>query len=168
MEILDIEKKWDITYENEQWSFIKIKEAGITDPKILRKHFRALFASSMSTFGLSNSQFFRRYITGGFYITFSNGTDGIMLIFCKVKKYLDISFMRQLSMRIKKISNNKPEITINQIKNDEGEDIEEKMNKIINSEMELAFSVGEIINPKIIKFGNCYGIQNKNDKTHMK
>lgn len=161
MELLNTEQYRGIIDVNKDWFLIKIEEPNVKDAKILRKQFRSLFNSSMSTFGYSNSRFCRRYISGGFYISFINNNNGIILIFCQVKKHLDISFLRQFSMRLSKITQNKPTITTNQLKNDEGEVIEEKMNKIINGEMEIAFSVGEIINPKIIKFGNCYGIENK-------
>ena len=99
MEILEQLQMTINQYSDKNWYVIRVEQTEV-DSKYMLKMFRSVHSSSKGVFGIPNIKFFKRYIDGGFHLTYMMENTGVILIFCMGKKELDKSnFLRHYKIR---------------------------------------------------------------------
>lgn len=153
MDILDNVK--DIVNDNEEWWLVKVEQPNIPDVNFIKGVFRATISSNYSIGGIKNFNFFKRFLLGGFHISFTKGDTGIMMMFCRAKKTLDKNFLHHFMMRYQNaVGLSIPKVSLTLIKpTDEDTSVYSKMNEYVNTEINKVFENGDIPKIHMRKFG---------------
>jgi len=154
MELL--EKVKDIISDQNEWFVIKVEQPNVPHEDYIKSVFGSVISSNHSISGIKNYDFFKRWILGGFHVTYNNGNTGVLIMFCQVKKPLDQKFQRYFIMRYHySLKQSIPVVALSHIKPSEEMTTYVLMNIYLNSEIEKVFESGNIPRPVVRVFGNC-------------